>query len=405
MDLILHAIEGPDAGRDFRYEGHGTYVFGRAGDPDANLQCPTDARMSRRHAEVSFTPLGLRIKALSAGNPVLLEGAAVEEATLEAGQELVMGVTRLRLAVSARRDDPQRARLPRRRLGEFRIEGEIGRGAIGCVYEAVDLVTAQEVALKRFEPDLAFADADASIRGAANEKAVAYFRRELDLAARLKHPHIVRTLGVGREREELFLVLELVEGPTLTEHVEMVGPLSVAECLTLGESVLDALEHAHACGIIHRDVCPSNVMYDDGGDERVPKLADFGIGKSTSASASAELTRTGEARGKGNFMAPECLADAKRATPAADLFSVAATLYYGLTGQPWFGDAGSTWWERVARGGDVMVPLEGFAPGVPPELAALIRRALSRDPADRYASAAEMRAALVAIRDTLDARR
>ncbi len=396
MEIVFDIIEGPDAGRRLCFQGYGTYVLGRAGDPDRDLQYPTDARMSRRHAEVEFGPEGVRLRALSSTGQIEVDGTTVTEAPLEPGSRLALGATRMVVRWGREAPDPVPEALPRRRIDEFEIEGEIGRGAIGCVYEATDLASGQRVAIKRFEPDLSWVGADEDLKTSANEKAVGYFLREMDFASALDHPHIVRTVGVGRELAELFIVMERVEGVTLTEHVRIRGVLDVAGLLSVARGVLAALEHAHRLGIVHRDVCPSNVMLADQAGEIVVKLADFGIGKSASQGATAALTRTGEARGKEHFIAPECLKDAKRATEAVDVFSLGATLYWALTGKPWFGDNRRQRWADLARGTGLLAPLADTAPHVPSALAVVIERALEPRVEDRYASARAMREALEA---------
>ncbi|MDJ0974267.1 MAG: FHA domain-containing serine/threonine-protein kinase [Planctomycetota bacterium] len=395
MDLVFDLTEGPDIGRRLRFVGHGTYVLGRAGDPDADLQLPTDARMSRRHAEVDFGPEGCHIRLLTGTGSLEIDGQRVEAAPLRSGSVLRMGATSMTVRFTEASPAVRENALPRRRLEAFELEDELGRGAMGCVYAARDRATGEAVAIKRFEPDLSWAGEDADLRTSANERAVGYFLREMELSAVLEHPHIVRTLGIGREKEELFLVMERIEGCTLMERVRIHGVLDMPLLLKVARALLDALTYAHAKGIIHRDVCPSNLLLAEDPEGRItPKLGDFGIGKSMAAGVSAALTRTGEARGKEHFMAPECLRDAKRATEAVDVFSAGATLYYALTGKPWFGDNRKHRWADLARGTGLLAPLREVNPDVPEAIAAVIEKALAPRIEDRYTSAREVRDAL-----------
>lgn len=395
VELVFDLTEGPGAGDRLCFVGYGTYVLGRAGDPDKDLQLPTDARMSRRHAEVVFGPEGCRIRALGGPGSIEVDGERVDHGALRPGSRLRLGATLMVVRWGDARSAPGGAALPRRRLAEFELGEEIGRGAMGCVYAARERTSGLAVAIKRFEPDLAWVGDDADLRTSANEKAVRYFLREMELSAVLDHPSIVRTLGIGREKEELFIVMERIEGRTLHERVRMEGPVDAAFAAQVAASVLAALEHAHDRGIVHRDVCPSNVMLVEPEDGATAvKLGDFGIGKSMAAGVGAALTRTGEARGKEHFIAPECLRDAKRATPAVDIFSLGATLYFALTGKPWFGDNRRNRWADLARGTGLLAPLAEVAPHVPAPLAAVIEKALAPRVDDRYTTAGAMRQAL-----------
>ncbi|HEU5038433.1 MAG TPA: serine/threonine-protein kinase [Nocardioides sp.] len=200
--------------------------------------------------------------------------------------------------------------------GRYTLEREVGRGGMGAVWLGHDDVLGREVALKRIgmapggsTPDLARAE------------------REARLAARLNHPHVVAVYDLVTDGDAQWLVMEYVEGTTLTALVQREGRLSPDRAAPLLQQVADALAAAHTAGIVHRDVKPSNILV--AADGQV-KLSDFGIAR---AEADASLTQTGLVTGSPAYLSPE-VASGQQATPASDVWSLGATLYYTLAGHP-----------------------------------------------------------------------
>ncbi|MDR7251030.1 serine/threonine protein kinase [Nocardioides sp. BE266] len=198
--------------------------------------------------------------------------------------------------------------------GRYTLEREIGRGGSGTVHLAHDEVLGRTVAIKRI--------------GILPGEHVALERagREARLAAALNHPHVVSVFDLVEEAEVHWLVMEYVDGRTLSEMVRATGPLDVAEAATYLGQTADALAEAHEAGIVHRDVKPSNILVSDG----VAKLSDFGIAKSAE---DASLTQTGLVTGSPAYLAPE-VASGSSATPASDVWSLGATAYHAVTGRP-----------------------------------------------------------------------
>jgi serine/threonine protein kinase len=193
---------------------------------------------------------------------------------------------------------------------------EIGRGGMGAVWLGRDIVLGREVALKRIglmpgavSPDLQRAE------------------REARLAARLNHPHVVAVFDLVDEGDDTWLVMEYVEGITLSAFVQRDGALTPDEAAPLLQQAADALAAAHAAGIVHRDVKPSNMLVSRSGEV---KLTDFGIAR---AEADASLTRTGLVTGSPAYLAPE-VASGSTATESSDVWSLGATLYHLLAGHP-----------------------------------------------------------------------
>ena len=200
--------------------------------------------------------------------------------------------------------------------GRYTLDREVGRGGMGAVWLGTDLVLGRQVAVKRLglapgvgTPDLERAE------------------REARLAARLNHPHVVAVFDLVVEGAEHWLVMEYVEGRTLSELVRQDGALPPDEAAPLLRQAAAALAAAHEAGIVHRDVKPSNMLVTAEG--RV-KLSDFGIAR---AEADASLTQTGLVTGSPSYLAPE-VASGQLATAAADVWSLGATAFHALAGNP-----------------------------------------------------------------------
>jgi serine/threonine-protein kinase len=245
------------------------------------------------------------------------------------------------------------------------------------VWQGTDEVLRRQVAVKLLHPHLA-----------ADETFVARFRQEAVAAARLAHPGIVSIYDTCSDDGVEAIVMELVTGPTLRQRLDEPTPIDPWQAAGLAAQVAEALDAAHRGGLVHRDVKPANVLLC--GDGRV-KVADFGIAK---AVADADLTQPGLMVGTAKYLAPEQVrGDAVDAR--TDIYSVGVVLYEMLCGRPPFvadTDA-ATALARLQR--DPLRPRQVRA-GVPKALEDVVLRAMAREPEDRYASAADLRAALLA---------
>ncbi len=199
--------------------------------------------------------------------------------------------------------------------GRYRLDRVIGRGGSGTVHLAVDEVLGRQVAMKRI----------GAIPGSDNAE-IERAEREARLAAALNHPHVVSVFDLVDEDGVRWLVMEYVDGETLSERVSSAGPLSATEAATLLGQTADALVAAHGNGIVHRDVKPSNILIANGS----AKLNDFGIARSAD---DASLTQTGLVTGSPAYLAPE-VATGSSATAASDVWSLGATLYHAVSGRP-----------------------------------------------------------------------
>ncbi|HEY8505833.1 MAG TPA: serine/threonine-protein kinase, partial [Gemmataceae bacterium] len=247
------------------------------------------------------------------------------------------------------------------RLGRYELREVAGEGVFGVVYRAWDTELGRDVALKIPRPG-ALPD------GAARER----FLREARSLAPLRHRHIVTLYDVGHAEGLDFLVCEYVPGPTLCERMRE-GPLPPRRAAELLARVADAVGYAHRRGVVHRDLKPSNILLDPDG---FPRVTDFGL-----SAWVGDLRAAGEVAGTPAYMAPELARGDPAATaPAADVYSLGAILYEMLTG--------------AVPDRDSARPEPPRGDGVAPELAAVCRRCLAREPAERYRAAEELAADL-----------
>jgi len=272
--------------------------------------------------------------------------------------------------------------------GRYTIEREVGHGGMATVYLARDLRHERLVALKVLRPDL----------GAA--VGAERFAREIKLAARLQHPHILSVFDSGETATgQLWFTMPYVEGESLRDRIRREHQLSLEETVRITREAALALQYAHEHGIVHRDIKPENVLLTKDGSTLV---ADFGIARAldTAPSATGEsLTATGMVVGTPQYMSPEQAAGDRDVGPRSDVYSLGAVAYEMLTGEPPF--TGATAQAVVAKMMSGEAPsVRRARPSVPEAVDVAIRRALAPVPADRYATAAEFAKAMDAAERT-----
>jgi serine/threonine-protein kinase len=243
------------------------------------------------------------------------------------------------------------------------------------VVQAYDAVLQRDVAIKFLRSD------------AADPEGRGRFLREVRVAASLTHPNVVRVYDAGDDRGRLFLVTELVRGPSIAAVLKRRKRLTFRQAIVVTDRVLGALAAAHDQGLVHRDVKPSNILIGD--DDRTVKLTDFGLAKSLQQGGLA-LTRPGQVVGTPMYLAPE-RSEGRGATPASDLYSLGIVLFEMLVGRPPF--KGRNLLELAVAHQQAPVPSLG-RDDVPEAVEAVMLAALARDPAARPADARSMRAAL-----------
>jgi tRNA A-37 threonylcarbamoyl transferase component Bud32 len=264
-------------------------------------------------------------------------------------------------------------------LERYRVLAELGRGAMGIVYQVHDERLDRVIALKTIRKDRSTG------AGESEESALDRFRREARAAGKLSHPGIVTIHDISEHGDDLYIAMECVEGESLGARMRATPRMPVAEAARIVTRVCEALEYAHAHGVIHRDVKPDNIMCCANGDV---KLTDFGVARIVSSPA----THIGRPIGTPRYMAPEQwrgdLVEGR-----ADVFALGVILYEMLTGCRTFVTASSTELrDRVLHEEPVAPTLAN--PELPAAIDPIVRRAIAREPADRYASAGELARAL-----------
>jgi serine/threonine-protein kinase len=261
----------------------------------------------------------------------------------------------------------------------YSVEREIGRGGNARIFLATD-ADGRKVALKVLHPELL-------VSVAADR-----FLREIRLASQLNHPHIAKIFDSGEQDWLVYYVMDYIEGSTLRERLDSSEPLPVSETMKIVCDVLEALDHAHARGIIHRDVKPANVVL----SSRGAVLLDFGIARAVAASANDQLTRSGIAVGTSSYMSPEQISALREIDHRSDLYSLGCMLYECIAGQPPFTNRN----EAVVLQFHLTEPapdLRTIRPDTPAYVASAVARALAKKPEDRWPSALIMRDALAAV--------
>ena len=449
--ISLVVTAGPIRGQRFDFPGHDTFLFGRAPDCHARL-ASSDASASRHHFLLEVNPPLARLRDLGSLNGTHVNGVRhggrrAEESPEEAatrdraevdlrhGDEIRVGATVIRVEVSAppacsdcgrpildaerercawvggaylceacRRgtvtgrgpaaDASPLARLaaqgeaedegaaPGSTVGPYAIERLLGKGGMGAVYLARRLggEPSPPVALKVMLP-----------RMVVDEGAQEIFIREIEVTRALRHPNIVGLLDFGKHQGRFYFALEYCAGGSAEQlRRRHGGRVPLPSTLHVAVGALEGLAAAHDAGFVHRDLKPDNVLLAEDGAAR---LADFGLAKSFQQAGLSGMTATGAVAGTFQFMPREQLTSYRQARPTTDVWSMAATIYYLLTGQ-YARDfaAHSDPLAVILRGG--VVPLRQRDPSVPEELAAVIDRALDDEPSRRFPTARELVAAL-----------
>ncbi len=260
----------------------------------------------------------------------------------------------------------------------YRIERELGQGGMATVYLADDLKHDRRVAIKVLRPELA------AVIGAER------FLAEIKLTANLQHPHILPLHDSGAADGVLYYVMPFIEGESLRDRLQREKQLPVEEAVRITREVASALDYAHRHNVIHRDIKPENILLHDG----QALVADFGIALAASKAGGTRMTETGMSLGTPHYMSPEQAMGEREITARSDVYALGCVLYELLTGDPPF--TGSTAQAIVAR---VVTEnprsMTTQRHTIPPHLEAAVFTALEKLPADRFASAADLSAALV----------
>ena len=254
----------------------------------------------------------------------------------------------------------------------YAFDRELGRGGMATVFLAHDRKHHRDVAIKVLRPEVA------RVLGAD------HFLREIEIAARLAHPHIVPLYDSGRADDSLYYVMPYVDGETLRGRLQREKQLPLDDALRITREVADALSYAHALGIVHRDIKPENVLFEAGH----AVVSDFGIARAITAAGGERLTASGIVLGTPAYMSPEQATGRMEVDARSDVYALGCVLYEMLAGEPPF--TGATPQAILARKSMGVVPqLSVVRELVPPGVERAIHRALAKAPADRFATANE----------------
>jgi predicted Ser/Thr protein kinase len=256
-------------------------------------------------------------------------------------------------------------------VGRYEITGELGRGAMGVVYKALDPTIGRTVALKTMRLDVHGLDAQEMVRR---------FQNEARAAGVLNHPNIVTIYDAGEQDGIFYIAMEFIEGTTLHELLAEKRVLATEEVLQLTRQICRGLDYAHSNGIVHRDIKPANIMITGNG---TVKIMDFGIAKS-----GGQVTNTGQVLGTPNYMAPEQV-KGRQLDGRSDLFSLGVILYEMLTGEkPFVGQNVTTIIYKIVN--ENPITPRDLDVTVHPGLSAIVTKALAKAPDDRYQTGADL---------------
>ncbi len=427
VSVRFKVLCGPKQGTELLIDQPTILVVGR--DPTASFYIGDDPYFSRNHCRLEVSPPRCRLIDLNSTNGTLINGVKAQEPMELVDGDIIGGgdtkiVMNLRrsglLAAGADGDDDTSGltdldediralnellgeevpegelsddiRFDRRILpteggfiGGYQILRELGRGGMGAVYLARHVRTQVMRAIKLVLP---VGNAD------QHHNQIQMFLREANLLLQLKHPRIVEAIELGIFNGRPYLVLEYIDTINLLETIQKQSrPKAIRMACWVIIQVLDALDAAHKLGTVHRDVKPANVLAFRTGRHMQVKLSDFGLAKRYHEAGLSSLTHDTDIRGTLNYMAPEQVRDSRYSLPSVDIYSAAATLYLLLSGRNHF------IWTNYSQAihtilNENPIPLLEQADDIPPALAAIVDRALSRDLALRWPTAAELRAVL-----------
>ena len=442
--VTLEVVQGALRGEEFSFTERGTCVIGRAGDCSPRLPDDEHHRtVSRHHALLDINPPDIRIRDFGSLNGTFVNGDKIgqraphlepgqaaalrfPERDLAHGDEIRIGQTVLRVGVrvptavlgpgvcagcgrpaaaacagayvcEACQASPQRLAcwlIEQARAGDpglaalkdLVVERELGRGGMGAVYLARDIRSGGHLALKLMLPKVA-----------ATEQAGRRFLREIEVTKGLRHPNIAMLHDYGGARGVCFFTIEYCAAGSLDRFVKRHGGrLPARQAVPLALQVLDGLGYAHARGVVHRDLSPQNILLAGQDGALVAKACDFGLAKEFDQAGLSGLTRTGTAAGKPWFMPRQQVINFRHAKPAVDVWALAATLYWTLTGEPprHFPPHKDPW-QVVLQ--DAPVPIREREPSVPRPLADVIDQALRDSPPAGFTTVGQLRQALQAL--------
>jgi len=398
MRIVLEVIAGPSLHRSFAFEQHDLFLVGRG--EDVHFQIPNDLQLSRRHFMVEVNPPSCMAIDLNSKSGIEINGVRSKAQRLRNGDTIRAGATVFAVGIEGSEEWFEASQTTEVQLlpptavlsssvfpaiPGYLIVREIGRGGMGVVYLATRQADGQRVAVKTLLPATA-----------ASAQAMQRFLREAEILKELDHPHIVRFTDMGEVAGLLWFGMEFVDGPDAWKVIKQNGPLPVGDACRLARETISALIYAHSKSFVHRDIKPHNILLEThatNGTYRA-RLSDFGLARTYQTSQISGLTLRGESGGTPMYMPPEQVRQFREARPAADQYSIAATLYFLLTGGTIFEpipDIVSLMFKVLD---EAPVPIRSRRADIPAPLAEAIHRSLSKNAADRFLHLSELDAAI-----------
>jgi eukaryotic-like serine/threonine-protein kinase len=426
MRVSLRVIAGPHTGRVFTFDQHDTFLIGRS--ESAQFCLPEDRYFSRHHCLLEIAPPQCFLRDLGSLNGTFVNGQRTDSVYLKSGDRIQGGETVIEVEVStdvpsvvnhlqttpsivtiqclncgliasaeASRPDAKMSYLCedcREKLLQnpqpipgFQMIRILGQGGMGSVMLARSVKDGRAVAIKTLLPEVA-----------VSEQSLKRFMREIEVAASLQHPHIVSYIEHGTYNGMVYLVSEYVAGmdaSKLAKHRG--GKLHYLEVTKIIEQTLSALDFAHKLGFVHRDIKEQNILVDGNYPNYNSKLTDFGLAKSFKQTGMSGVTMVGDVAGTIAYMPPEQIRDFKDVQPPSDIYAMGMTAYTLLTGRHALDISPKAGIAETVKAifEKPIVPLVIHSTEIPMQLNSVIERAIAKEPAQRWATAGEMREALL----------
>jgi eukaryotic-like serine/threonine-protein kinase len=430
MRVTLRVIAGPQTGRVFTFEQHETFMIGRS--EDSHFCLPQDRYFSRHHCILEIAPPQCFMRDLGSTNGTFVNGIRVETCYLKSGDRIQGGETVIEVEVAtesapvygqpvvtsntipslitvlclncgmpseaeASRPDAkmtflcdncrEQLKLNPQPIPNYQMIKILGQGGMGSVMLARSMRDGRPVAIKTLLPEVAI-----------SEQSLKRFLREIEVASKLQHPHIVSYLDHGTHNGIVYLVTEFVAGMDASKLTKnRGGKLPYLEVVKIMEQTLAALDFAHSLGFIHRDIKEQNILVDGAYPNYNAKLTDFGLAKSYKQTGMSGVTMVGDVAGTIAYMPPEQVRDFKEVQPPSDIYAAGMTAYSLLTGahaldiSPRAGIA-----ETVkAIFEKPIIPIGQRTLDVPIRVASVIETAIAKQVELRWRTAGEMREALL----------
>ncbi len=416
--MELKIVKGPMEGTAYTFSEYTQFTIGR--DAKADLCLEGNQKLSRYHCTIEFaSPKHIMLYDLNSRNGTFvgqmksdnrISFQRVMQIRLLQGDYIKVGDSVLHLTYQEADQSPTcercGAKLPKgasqgdnklcsrcqqkqefvagKKIGAFEILRKIGEGGMGVVYLVRHDSTQYQYAIKILRP-----------RIATNPNAIQRFLREASCASSVKHPNIVRHYQPGYSDTGFFYIpMEYVSGCDMKHYISKIlkRPLSIQETRAIVWPLLDALEFLHSQKIIHRDIKPANILLEDPENRKIPKLSDFGLAKNFEDTGLSGLSKSDQMLGSPDYMPPEQCINAKHVDPRADIYSMAATIYFFLTANRIYTPGATSVIQQILE--EEPVPMAEYNTAIPKPLEDAIMRCLKKDPDERFSSVEEWKQSL-----------